>query len=195
VLDQYNAKLTNILSRSPTLAIGSTDVLDPPAMDLSSIARDIFIAFYDAVERDLGESGPLHAIRAFGAKMAEHAGRLAAVLAAYNDPDCMEVDAESMACGVALAQHYAAEMLRLHSFGAIDPDLRLAAKLLAWWEVQSSPVVHLAAVYQLGPGALRDAATARRIVGILEAHGWITRSPKGTIVDGAPRNEVWEMVP
>src|SRR5215467_10866548 len=195
VLDQYDARLTTLLKRPPRLATGTTDVLDPPAMGLSAFARNIFIPFYDEVERDLGESGALRPIRAFGAKMAEHAGRLAAVLATYADPDCMEVDKESMACGVALAQHYAVEMLRLHSFGATDPNLRLAAKLLAWWQAQSSPVMHLAAIYQFGPGALRDAATARRIVGILESHDWVTRLPKGTIVGGAPRNNVWELVP
>jgi hypothetical protein len=195
VLDQYNARLTAILSRPPTLAVGTTDVLDPPGMDLSACARSIFIGFYDAVERDLGASGTLHPIRAFGAKMAEHAGRLAAALAAYNDPDCIEVDRDAMACGVELAQHYAAEMLRLHNVGSVDPDLRLAQKLLEWWQAQSTPMVYLAAIYQRGPNALRDAATARRIVRILEEHVWIIRLPKGTVVDGTPRNDVWELVP
>jgi hypothetical protein len=147
------------------------------------------------VERDLGESGELRPIRAFGAKMAEHAGRLAAVLATYIDPESMEVDTDTMACGIALAQHYAIEMLRLHSVGNVAPDLRLAAKLLAWWQALNNPRCHLAAIYQRGPAALRDAATARRIVGILESHGWITRLPEGTEIDGVSRKEAWELVP
>ena len=39
VLDEYNARLTEILSRSPALASGTDDVLDPPAMYLSDAAR------------------------------------------------------------------------------------------------------------------------------------------------------------
>jgi hypothetical protein len=195
VLDGYNTRLAAILSRAPPFAAGTTDVLDPPAMHLSHDARQNWVAFYNAAERDLAESGELRAIRPFGAKMAEHAGRLAAVLATYADPDTMEVDGNTMACGIALVQHYAAEALRLHSAGSVPPDLHLAAKLLTWWQAQSNPRCHLAAIYQRGPGAVRDAAAARRIVGILENHGWITRLPAGTEVDGAVRKEAWELVP
>jgi hypothetical protein len=195
VLGQYNERLKDILSTAPVFADGTTDVLDPPAMQISGLARENWVAFHDEAERDLTDSGALRPIRAFGAKLAEHAGRLAAVLAAYSDPECMEVGNEAMSCGIALTQHYAAEMLRLHSVGNVDPDLRLAAKLLAWWQAQSSPRLQLAAIYQRGPAALRDAATARRIVGILEGHSWIVRLPAGTEVDGVARNEVWELVP
>jgi hypothetical protein len=194
VLDEYNDRLTGILSRPVPLAEGSESVLDPRSMCLCDAARQNFIAFYNAVESDLAETGELRPIRAFGAKMAEHAGRLAAVLAAYADPDAAEVNANAMACGIALVQYYAAELLRLHSVGAVEPDLQLAARLLAWWQAQSSAQFHLAGIYQRGPAAVRDAATARRVVGILADHGWITRLPEGTKVDGAARNEVWELI-
>jgi hypothetical protein len=195
MLDQYNTRLTAMLSRSPVLAPGTTDVLDPPDMSLSGSARRDWIAFYDTVERELAERGELRSIRAFGAKMAEHAGRLAAVLAAYADPDAMEVDGDAMGGGIALAQYYAAEMLRLQSAGAVAPDLRLAARLLAWWQARADPQCHLAAIYQIGPGALRNAADARRIVGMLEEHGFVLRLPAGTVVDGAARRDAWELVP
>ena len=197
VLDQYNARLTAILSRPPSLAPGSVNVLAPPSMCLSGAARRHWVAFHDEVERDLADTGAFRPIRAFGAKMAEHAGRLAAVLATYADPDpdAMGVDGNAMACGIALAQHYAAEMLRLHSAGNVAPELRLAAKLLAWWRMQNSPRCHLAAIYQRGPAALRDAAAARRTVGILEDHGWLLRLKEGTRVDGVGRREAWDLVP
>ena len=90
-------------------------------MTLTAAARALWVGFHDAVEADLGPGGALHSICAFGAKMAEHAGRLAAVLTAYADPDGMEVNAEAMACGITLAQHYGAEMLRLHGGAALSP--------------------------------------------------------------------------
>jgi hypothetical protein len=162
---------------------------------LSDAARRDWILFYNTVERDLADDGALRSIRAFGAKMAEHAGRLAAVLATYADPDAMEVDGNAMAGGIALAQFYAAEMLRLQSAGAVAPDLRLAATLLGWWQARPDPRCHLAAIYQRGPNALRDAATARRIVTILAEHAWVRRLPTGTVIDGAPRRDAWELVP
>jgi hypothetical protein len=195
VLRDYSDRMVTLLTRAPYTAPDAADVLDPPPIALSPEARKLWIEFHDVVERDLVPGAVLHPIRAFGAKMAEHAGRLAAVLSVYADPDAIEVSGEAMACGVALAQHCAAELLRLHEGAAIAPDLRLAARLLAWWQSQPDPRVHLATIYQRGPNAIGDAATARRIVDVLEEHGLARRLPAGTVLDGVPRREAWELVP
>ena len=164
-------------------------------MTLVPKARDLWIKFHDAVERDLSAGGELHTIRAFGAKMAEHAGRLAAVLTVYADPDAMEVGAEAMACGIELAKHYGAEMLRLKGAAIVAPELQPAAKLLAWWQARPDPRCHLAAIYQRGLHAIGDAKTARQAVTTLEGHEWVRRLPAGTVLDGAPRRDAWELVP
>ena len=155
----------------------------------------VWIRSHDRAGAAIGPGGELEPVKAFGAKMAEHAGRLAAVLAVYADPDAMEVPGETMACGVALAQHYGAELLRLRGAAAVSPDLRLAARLLDWWRARPDPRCHLAAVYQRGPNALGEAAKARRIVGLLEEHGWLRRLPPGEELDGKPRKEAWALVP
>jgi hypothetical protein len=195
ILRAYMDTMLALLTRPPVTAPDTQDVLDPPIMTLTPDARAMWVSFHDAVESDLRRGGELHPIRAFGAKMAEHAGRLAAVLSVYADPDAMEVNAEAMACGITLAQHYATEMLRLQGGAAISPDLRLAERLLAWWQARPDPQCHLAAIYQTGPGAMRDAATARRIVGILEEHGFVLRLPAGTVLEGTARRDAWELVP
>jgi len=194
-LRTYSDHITALLTRPPAMAAGTTDELDPPAMALDAKARQMWISFHDAVESDIGPGGALHSICAFGAKLAEHAGRLSAVLTTYADPDAMEVGAEAMACGITAAQHYAAEMLRLQGGAAIAPDLRLAARLLVWWQSRPDPRCHLAVIYQTGPGALRDAAIARRTVAVLDEHGWVRRLPAGTVLDGSPRRDAWELVP
>ncbi|GGC58165.1 hypothetical protein GCM10011504_40530 [Siccirubricoccus deserti] len=193
VLDAYNDSLRYLLQRPPVMADGSPSVLDPPPMWLSHEATALWVRFHDHAEACIGAAGDWRPIRAFGAKAAEHAGRLAAVLAVYADPDAMEVTGEAMAGGIALAQHYAAELLRLQGTAGISPDLRLAQRLLAWWQARRDPALHLAAVYQRGLNALGDAATARRIVGILEDHGWAVRLPSGAEVEGAPRREAWTL--
>ena len=118
------------------------------------------------------------------------------MLALFADPDTMEVPSEMMACGIALSRHYAAELLRMKgATAAASPDLRLAVRLLAWLQAQPEPRFHLAQVYQRSLNALGDAKTARRILAVLEDHGWLERLPQGTVLDGAARREAWELVP
>jgi hypothetical protein len=152
------------------------------------------VAFHDHAERSIGEGGAWRTIRAFGAKAAEHAGRLAAILVTYADPDAREVDAEHLACGVELAQHYAAELLRLIGAASVAPELRRAEALLRWWQGRDDPRCHLAAIYQLGPAAIRSAASARAAVATLVDHGWVRHLPAGVELDGAPRRDAWELV-
>ncbi len=99
-----------------------------------------------------------------------------------------------MACGIALAEHYAVEMLRLAGAGAVNPDLRLADRLLRWWQERPDGRLHLATIYQRGLNAVGDAETARRIVKILTDHGHVRRLPDGTEIDGKPRRDAWELV-
>jgi hypothetical protein len=191
-LGDYQARLAMLLERQPRLT--KAGGLDPRPLPLHSDARRLFIQFHDSVEGQIGDGGRLATIRAFGSKMPEHAGRLAAVLTAYADPDAAEVTAEAMGYGIILAQHYAAEMLRLLGGSAVDPDLRLAARLLEWLQQRQSPRCHARDIYQFGPNAMRDAATTNRIMGILERHGWVKRLPPGTVLEGAARREAWEMI-
>jgi hypothetical protein len=151
-----------------------------------------------------------------GAKLPEHAARIAGVLTvvakasqiATNEPSDddwsdeppldlgnMEIGIDTLKSGIMLANHYAAEALRLVDAGLADPDLVLAEKLLAW--LQADPGrenIHLREIYQFGPGGIRDKETAVRIVTILADHGWLVRLPTGTIVDGSQRRDAWKVV-
>lgn len=194
-LGDYDARLTDIMQHSPRTAGGDATVLDPLPLPLDANARGLWVAFYNAVEAAQAGDGPLQPIRPFASKMAEHAGRLAAVLTVYADLDAGAVEAEAMAAGIILAEHYAGELLRLHGASGHSLDLDLAARLLAWWQDQPDRRQHLAAIYQRGPNAIRAADTARRIVGVLVDHGYVDALPPGVVLDGAARNETWELVP
>ena len=194
-LAAYDERVRYLLLRPPQTRPDMPDALAPPPMRLAVAAAGAWVAFHDLCERELAPTGHLTSIKAFAAKLAEHAGRLAAVLTLYNDPDAMEVPPAAMQCGITLAMHYASEMLRLHGGAAVSQELRAAEKLLAWWRDQPSPTLNLATVYQSGPNSLRDAKSARRAVEILEEHGHVERLRPGTIVDGAPRREAWTLRP
>ena len=194
-LAEYDARLSALMGQAPRAKGDDPTVLDPLPLDLDPDARALWIAFHDAVEGALADGGALHPVKPFGAKMAEHAGRLAAVLTAYADANAVSITGEAMAGGITLAQHYAAELLRLQGVSGVSHDLHQAAVLLAWWQARAEPRCHLAEVYQGGPGMLRDAAAARRIASILQEHGYLDPLPAGTVLDGAARKEAWVLVP
>ena len=82
-LARYGDRLEAILARTRRM---NGDALEPPPLRLAPDARCMWPHFHDYVEREQREGGELRPIRAFAAKMAEHAGRLAAVLTLYRDP-------------------------------------------------------------------------------------------------------------
>lgn len=192
-LASYDTRLRALLEKPPRLAPDTDDVLDPEPLNCTPEARELWIAFHDHAERAIGEIGEWRPIRAFGAKVAEHAGRLAAVLAAYAGE--REVSAEKMACGIGLAQHYAAEMIRMKGGASITAELRQAQRLLDWWKERPDPRAHLAEIYQRGPASLRTAQAARNACQTLQEHGWIKSLQAGTELDDAPRREAWVLVP
>ena len=121
--------------------------------------------------------------------------RLAALLAAVDDPEAGEVGSDAMARGIVLAQHYAKEMLRLAGGAGVPTELRNAERLLTWWQARPKPRCHLAEIYQHGPNALREAKEARRAVAVLVEHGFVRPLDPRTVLDGTARREAWELVP
>lgn len=194
-LSDYTGRLAAIMSTGPTTMPNDPTILTPRVMTLDGEAEALWIAFYNAAETAQAPGGKLVAIKPFASKMAEHAGRLAAVLTVYADPHATTIGAVAMAGGTALANHYAAELLRLVGVSNIADELKLAQLVLDWLKARESKHCHLADIYQRGPNRVRDAGTARRIMVVLVEHGHAIALPAGTEVDGAPRREGWELVP
>jgi len=190
-LSRYREALLALLRKKPATG-DRTNELRPARLRLLPGARAMWVAFHDEVEREL--NGGLAPVRAFGAKLAEHAARIAGVLCLAEDPDAAEVADAALEAGIAVARYYAAEALRLAGAGMTHPDLALAERLLAWLHGRPDTRLHMVKVYQHGPYAIRDRATAQRIVGILERHRWLRRLPENTVVDGSPRRDAWEVV-
>lgn len=194
-LERYNERIRDLLMRPPVTSPEMPDALQPPAMHLHRDAKAAWVKFHDECENAVLPDAVLSRIRAFAGKLAEHAGRLAAVLTVYDDPDAMEVPLTAMQWGIQLAFHYANEMLRLADGASIPPELQSARRLLSWWQSLPDSDLHIAYIYQNGPSNVRNAESARKAVRILVEHGWAEPLLAGTIVDGARRKEVWRLVP
>jgi hypothetical protein len=99
-----------------------------------------------------------------------------------------------MDCGAALAQHYAAEALRLFQGSAADPDLQMARKTLAWLRDKGKAVFYLPELYQFGPAAIQNKTAATKIVGVLVDHGYLEQVQGGAEIGGKWRRDVWRVV-
>jgi Protein of unknown function (DUF3987) len=194
-IKRYGTHLLQLLERPMPLKDGKPNELKPQVLRLASDVRKLWIAFADAIERQIGPDGALSPVKSIANKLPEHAARLAGVLALVSDADTIEIPAEQMAAGIALAQHYVAEALRLFEANRVSDDLRLAQRLLTWllgtWNEE---FVSLPNVYQEGPNAIRDKTTAARIVAILEDHAWLQREPSGAEIAGQHRRDAWRIV-
>jgi hypothetical protein len=191
----YGARMLAILEAPLPLAVGKPNELAPRRLALSDGARRVWVEFANYVEVMLGPDGELRSIAGLANKLPEHAARLAGVLTLVRDIDAGEIQGSEMAAGVELAQHFADEALRLDGGSRVSGELRLAQQALKWLLQQwGEPAISLPALYQLGPGPIREASTARKIVGILEDHGWLVRIAEGAMVAGIRRREAWRIV-
>lgn len=194
-LKRYGARLLDVLERPLPLAEGKLNDLAPRVLPLAPAARGLWIGFADNIETQIGPDGALSSIRPLANKVAEHAARLAGVLALAANIEAAEITSANMEAGIRLAEHYAAEGLRVFEASRIDGDLALAQRLLDWLRsAWGEPTFSLPDVYQTGPNPIRDKRTAARLVGILEDHGHAVRVEGGGVVAGQRRRDVWRIV-
>jgi hypothetical protein len=194
-IKKYGSLLLKLLETPLPLADGKTNELEPRVLPLSKEAIEFWNQFVSNIENSIGPGGDLEPIKGLANKLPEHAARLAAVIELVSDINSAEVSAHNIKAGITLAEHYAAEALRIFEASRINDDLRLAQRLLDWlhrhWK---EPAVSLPDIYQRGLNAIGDQATARKLVDILVNHGWLVRVPGGAIVAGVRRREAWRIV-
>ncbi|WP_107992216.1 DUF3987 domain-containing protein [Mameliella alba] len=140
-------------------------------------------------------SGDLANVTGYASKAAEQAARIAGVLTLWRDLDAPSVTARDMGEGIALAQFYLSEAVRLADAATVSQEIDRAEALRKWllesWEHSD---VMVRDVVRLGPNPLRESPKARAALGILERHGWIAPLAPGTVVRGAARNKAWAIV-
>ena len=192
-IKRYGARLLSILEIPLPLVNGKINELAPRRIELSPEARRGWIAFADHIEGEM--TSGLEPIRGLANKLPEHAARLATVLTLVENIEAEEIFSEHMAAGIELAQYYATEGLRLFSAGHTNPDILLAQRVLEWLEREwHKEFVSLRVLYSLGPNAIRDSKTARRIATILVDHGWLMPAAQSVRVNGHTTKAAWRVV-
>ena len=171
----YNARIHKILDallwRDDPEAVQECT---PRPLLLTPPAKRLWETFHNHVEAQLGDGKELAPIRGFANKAAEHAARLAAIVLLVEDHEASTIGTKGMEAGIALAEFYLSEALRLFDAAVADPELVIAEATLAW--LQQYDVVHLAQVYQFGPtyGPGQDRAAHPHHPG----RAWLAQSPR-----------------
>lgn len=191
--NQYVEKMKLLLSIKLPIARDKRNELIPRQLSISYDAKQLWIAFHDAVEQELSEDGQLVPVKGLANKSPEHAVRIAGIIALVEDVEALEIKAAHMLCGIKLTQHYLNEALRLTLAGATDPILLSAEKLLNWLISKKDKIITLVEIYQYGPSEVRDAGHARALMLLLEEHGWVKAKLGGALFQGKLRKEAWEI--
>ena len=174
ILQGYNKRVLAILETPYPLVENTQGELKPRELAFSEEAEKLFWKFADEVEREMAPGGEYESIRPFAAKLPEHAARLAAAIAGYQDLNVTELGHDDFLRGIRIASFYAAEAKRISGSSWGDPSILLAQKLLDWlvhdW---AKPTVTASQIYTYGPNAIRDRETALELAELLVEHGWL----------------------
>ena len=215
-LDEFTRAVMDHLRRELPYVQGKNCFeLSPRVLRFSEEATALWWQFHDEVEAELKPEGRLAPVAGLGNKLPEHAARIAAVLAAFEnkqhgtvktifeadevipEPKPIEVmiDVLELERGIQIARYYADEALRIAAAAKINVELMDAKKLLDWLHAKwTEAFVAIAPLVEFGPSALRDTAIMKRLVATLVEYGWLIPAEAGTVVHNRPRKEAWLLV-
>lgn len=193
-LQTYTQHVLDILSQPYPLRQGKMNELAPRSLPLSDVAASEWKAFYNAVEKESGYGGKYERIRGLANKLGEHAIRLAAILTLFDDLQAVNIPQEKMAAGIALAEYYAREALRISGVADVDVKIVAANKLLNW--INSSykgDIITYRHVYKDGCAGFGDAPTTKVAFQTLMEHGYLTKLDGRHDIDGENCKDVYRI--
>lgn len=139
--------------------------------DFSPAAKERWAAYAGEMERRMAARGDFAAARALGAKLPQHAARLAALIAGYDN--VAGIGEAAVEGGIALARWYGAEGLRLCA--APESAARAQCGEVLSWLRRAHPAgaFALSDLYREGPTSARSAGAARALLRELEKEGHV----------------------
>ena len=193
---RFGARLKELLARPLPTRDDDSCSLVPAVLQLTEAATELFIAFVNEIEAQLGPGGHLVHISGLANKLPEHAARLAAVRAIIEDPAAEEIDEAAMRGGIQLARYYASEAQRLAMMSREQIELQEAHALWEWlsqkWVSHHGIFISVTDLLQRGPNFVRDKKKVEETIAILENHGHLKRvGPQ--VIEGKMRRETWQL--
>lgn len=189
----FQERLQSLLSEPLPIADPETRELAPRRLPLSDEARAYLVKYADAIEVAQAPGHRYENLTAFASKTVENACRIAGALTVWHDINAENVKQEEMESGLKLAFFYLNEAARLMSRLSADADLRMADDLRVWLLARQKRTFVLGDILQRGPAPMRKKNIAKRLLIILESHGWVQRLPDGAVIGGQARRSAWTL--
>ena len=150
---RFNNRIRELLEQEPRVwEEGDGFELRPTDLHMTPSARAAWIKFFDQVEQAQRPGGELVDARPFASKAAEHAARIAGVIAVVEGRSNIG-DVEMMG-GIEAAGFYLREHLRLTGAGRCD-QRNAQLRMLFDWMAEVGPFVITANVLQRSPRQIR----------------------------------------
>jgi len=159
-VDAFGEQMTELLALQTKL--DDRGRLTRAMLELSTEAKQVWIAFHNEVESQLKGGGEMACIRDVASKAADNTARLAALFHVYERGRTGEIGATHMAMAAVVVAWHLKEARRFLGEVALPRSVNNAAKLDDWLLRRCSErgVAHLGTreIQQYGPGAVRDRA-------------------------------------
>ena len=169
-LGRYWQRMACLLAQEPIK--DERGELAPPILVLETAALDLWIAEYDAIERQLGQGGGMQEIKPTAAKGAENLLRIAGIFAVVEGRE--RIGAELIDRAAVLVRWYLGEALRLTNPSKVDPQLLQAQRLLDWLLTNHWYSFDARTLQREGPPFIRKSAKQRdSILAVLVEHRWL----------------------
>lgn len=182
-LETFNQRIATILNLSLPLSADRT--LMPALLTLTPDAKAAWIAYHDAIECELKDSGELYDVRDVAAKSADNAARIAALFHVFESNQSNEVSIDSLNGATRIAAWHLNESRRFFGEIGLPRVLKNAAMLETWLiaycKRESVFFVPVAALQQTGPVSLRRKEAhdpAIRELSALNRLRIVTKAPK-----------------
>jgi len=143
----------------------------------SEPAKHAYMAFTHELETAQAPGGAFAAIRPLAGHLAEHAARLAVLIALTENPELEKLSDTHFARGAAFARFYASEALRLLDVRDVSDDRLL--ELQMWLRRRATEDVTLRDICHAGPRSVRNVDDAFKVMRRLEKIGFVRPSAAG----------------
>jgi hypothetical protein len=184
-LERFHGRITALLRAAPAAAA---------PLPMTRDAARLWRIFGEQTEAALASGGAFDGIEGAAAVAAEQVARIAGVITLYGHENAREIATQTVAGAIELVRHYLAEARRIAGQGGEDAESHRARAVLGYITGLGRKLVHLAEIYQCGPRSIRDAASARQAMRVLERHGYVESLPEDAVIDGERRREAWRIL-
>jgi hypothetical protein len=175
-IQAFEGNMRGLLEHQPKMS--TTGELEPGAMEPTPDAWRLWVDFANEIEAELGMDGRYRCVKPFANKVAEHAARLAGILALF-EGSTHGVDEDYMRRGIVLARFYLSEAVRIKGESEDAAENEDAERLRRWLAEHQAEPFTLRDISTRVPNDMRGKERLMPLLEILEDAGYIAAAGAG----------------